>query len=505
LSPRTLRNLAGGEWVDPGGGDVDVLDPASGELIARQRGSTAGDLDAVVGAASDAFWEWRMTPVTQRAAILFRYRELVSGAIDELSELTVAENGKTLDEAKGELVRGLQYIEHACAIPELMKGATSEEIGTGVDTEYIREPLGVFAIVAPFNFPAMIPLYFTWAVACGNTVVIKPSEHCPLTAVRLSELAGEAGFPPGVVNLVLGGADVVSGLAAHPQVAGLSFVGSSEVARRVYTMTTAAGKRCQSQGGSKNHLVVTDSAVVERCLPNIVSSMLGNASQRCFAGSNLLVYDEAWDDVVPPLLDQVGALRLGHGMDPSATMGPVISERALRMLEESVETAVEQGAQLLVDGRGAKVEGYPGGFWLGPTMLLAEPGMDVFDRELFGPVRCLRRVDGLDEALDIVNASTYGHTAVVYTEQGGVAREFRQRAQVGQVGVNVGTPAPIAFYPVGGRKTSLFGSHRGRANDAVDFYTDKKVVVTTWYGQTRRRAAVDPAFQTRAGDPPRDG
>ena len=225
--------------------------------------------------------------------------------------------------------------------------------------------------------------------------------------------------------------------------------------------------------------------------------MLGNASQRCFAGSNLLVYDEVWDDVVPRLLDEVRDLRLGHGMDPSTTMGPVISERALRMLEESVETAVGQGADLVLDGRGATVERYPGGFWLGPTMLLAEPGMDVFDRELFGPVRCLRRVQGLEEALEIVNASTYGHTAVVYTEQGGVAREFRQRAQVGQVGINVGTPAPIAFYPVGGRKTSLFGSHRGRANDAVDFYTDKKVVVTTWYGETGRRAAVDPAFGDR--------
>ena len=222
----------------------------------------------------------------------------MSGAIDELSELTVAENGKTLDEAKGELIlSGCSTSSMPAPYLELMKGATSEEIGTGVDTEYIREPLGVFAIVAPFNFPAMIPLYFTWAVACGNTVVIKPSEHRPLTAVRLAELAGEAGFPPGVVNLVLGGADVVGALATHPRVAGLSFVGSSEVARRVYTMTTAAGKRCQEPGRSKNHLVVTDSAVVERCLPNIVSSMLGNASQRCFAGSNLLVYDEAWDDV----------------------------------------------------------------------------------------------------------------------------------------------------------------------------------------------------------------
>ena len=251
LTVRTLRNLAAGEWVEPAGDHVDVLDPASGEVIAHQPSSTDADLAVVVGAAASAFWEWRMEPVPQRAAILFRFRELVSSAIDELSALTVAENGKTLPEAKGELLRGLQYIEHACAIPELMKGAASEEIGTGVDTEYIREPLGVFAIVAPFNFPAMIPLYFTWAVACGNTVVIKPSEHCPLTAVRLAELAGDAGFPPGVVNLVLGGADVVGGLASHSMVAGLSFVGSSEVARRVHTMTTAAGSGARAKAAPR--------------------------------------------------------------------------------------------------------------------------------------------------------------------------------------------------------------------------------------------------------------
>jgi malonate-semialdehyde dehydrogenase (acetylating)/methylmalonate-semialdehyde dehydrogenase len=264
-------------------------------------------------------------------------------------------------------------------------------------------------------------------------------------------------------------------------------------------MVTGEGKRCQSQGGSKNHLVVTESAVLDRCLPNIVSSMFGNSSQRCFAGSNLLVYRQVWDETMDRFLGAVGELRLGPGTDPATTMGPVISAAALARFEDAVEEAVAAGAEVLVDGRGAKVDGHPGGFWLGPTVVAAEPGMAVFDQELFGPVRCVRRVDGLDEALEIINRSRYGHTAAIYTEHGGVAREFRQRAQVGQVGINVGTPAPIAFYPVGGRKTSLYGSHRGRANDAVDFYTDKKVVVSTWHHDAYRHAATDPAFEGGVG------
>jgi malonate-semialdehyde dehydrogenase (acetylating)/methylmalonate-semialdehyde dehydrogenase len=318
-----------------------------------------------------------------------------------------------------------------------------------------------------------------------------------LTSVRLAELAAHAGFPSGVVNLVLGGPDVVSALAEHPDVAGVSFVGSSDVAFAVYRLVTGSGKRCQSQGGSKNHLVVTDSAMLDRCLPNMVSSLFGNASQRCFAGSNLLVYRQIWDEVIDRLLAAVGSMNLGPGIDPNTDMGPVITAASKQRLEASIEEAVAGGAEVLLDGRGAIVDGFPGGHWLGATVLAAGPGLPVFDRELFGPVRCALPVDDLDQALDIINASIYGHTAVVYTEHGGIAREFRQRAQVGQVGVNVGTPAPIAFYPVGGRKTSLYGSHRGRAGDAVDFYTDKKVVVSTWHHRARRPASADPAFERR--------
>ena len=495
---RILSNFVGGQWTTITGSEsIPVTNPATGETVADHPQSNTADVDLAVAAALGAFRKWWMTPVPTRSAVLFRYRHLVSEAQEELSRVLVEENGKTLAEARGEMLRALQYIEHACAVTETMKGSVTENVGSGVDIEYIREPLGPFAIIAPFNFPAMIPLYFTWAVAVGNPVIVKPSEHCPLTTVRLVELAADAGFPPGVVNMVLGDRTVVERLAEHPSVVGLSFVGSSEIAERVYKLTTSFGKRCQSQGGSKNHLVVTDSAVIDRCLPNIVSSMFGSSSQRCFAGSNLLVYASIYDQFMDRFLTAVQKQKLGYGLDETATLGPVISPEALVGFEAAVDMAVAQGARVLLDGRGVTVEGFPNGNWLGPTVVEADPGMEVFDRELFGPVRCVRRVSGLDDALDIIDASTYGHTAAIYTEHGGVAREFRQRANVGQIGINVGTPAPIAFYAVGGRKSSFYGSHRGRANDAIDFYTDKKVVVSTWHVDTSQSGGVDPAFEGR--------
>lgn len=496
---RTLRNFVGGHWVEAGGGaTMPVTDPATGRTIATVPVSTDADIDAAVEAAREAFWSWRMTPVPRRAGILFRYRQLVVDAQDEIARIIVEENGKPLAEAKGEIVRAVQYIEHAAAIPELMKGAVSENIATGVDVEYVREPLGPFAIIAPFNFPAMIPLYFTWAVATGNTVVMKPSELCPLTTIRLTELAAEAGLPAGVLNIVMGDKRVVERLAEHPDVVGGTFVGSSEIAEVVYRLFSVQGKRCQSQGGSKNHLVVTDTAVIDKVMGNIVNSMLGSSSQRCFAGSNLLVYDAVHDAFMERFLTEVRALRLGHGLDEGVDMGPVITEAARDRFVAQVDAAVAGGAEILADGRGATVAGHPGGYWLGPTVLRAEPGTEIFDRELFGPVRCVRRVSGLDEAISIINRSTYGHTAAIYTEQGGAAREFRQRCEVGQIGVNIGTPAPIAFYAVGGRKTSFYGSLRGRANDAVDFYTDKKVVTSTWHADVTQRSGVDPAFEGTA-------
>ncbi len=494
---RVLQNYVAGEWVDiDSTGDVIVSDPATGEGLAVHPMSSNSAVDSAVRAAADAFGEWRRTPVPTRAAMMFRYRHLLHEARDELAMTIVRENGKSVSEALGELLRAIQYVENAATVPETQKGAVTENVATAVDIEFIREPLGVFVVIAPFNFPAMIPLYFSWAVATGNTVVVKPSEHCPLTTVRMIELAAEAGFPPGVINMVLGDKSAVEALSDHDLVEGLTFVGSSEIAATVYQRVTGNLKRCQAQGGAKNHLVVTDTAALDRCVANISSSLFGCASQRCFAGSNLLVYRSIYDDVVQRLVTQAESLKLGVGTDPDAGMGPVINAAALERYVAAIDAAEAAGARLLVDGRGATVEGYPDGHWLGPTLIEAEPGSAIWDTELFGPVRCIHPVDSLDEAIDTINASDYGHSAVIYTERGGLARRFRQSVETGQVGINVGTPAPIAFYPVGGRKSSFYGALRGRGVDAVDFYTDKKVVVSTWHDTDGGdQAGVDPAFE----------
>ena len=476
---------------------MDVTNPATGETLATHPISNGEDVEEVVASAARCFASWRRTPVPERAATLLRYRQLLNDATAELASTITAENGKTLAESRGELLRAIQYVEHAAAAPETMKGAVTANIGDGVDIEYIREPLGPFAIVAPFNFPAMIPLYFTWAVATGNTVVIKPSELCPLTTMRMVELTEAAGFPAGVVNVLLGGAEVVNALCEHPDVAGVSFVGSSEIAKLVYAKASGAMKRCQAQGGANNHLVVSDSAVLDRCLGNLVSSLYGNASQRCFAGSNLLVYRSVYDRVVERVIDASSSLVLGNGVDEGVTLGPVISEASRARLVAAVDQAEGEGAKVLLDGRRARVPQYPRGHWFGATLVEADPRSAVWASELFGPVRCVTPVEGFDEAIAVVNASDFGHTAVIYTELGGEARRFREEANVGQIGVNVGTPAPIAFYPVGGRKSSFYGSLRGRAEDAVDFYTDKKVVVSTWHADTSTVAGVDPAFEGR--------
>jgi malonate-semialdehyde dehydrogenase (acetylating)/methylmalonate-semialdehyde dehydrogenase len=481
---RTLQNFVAGRWTGSGASDgIEVTNPASGEPIAWCPSSTEAEVDAAVGAARDAFPMWAATPVTKRAAALFELRHRLADATHELAEIMVEENGKTYDEAIGEMGRALEYVEHACAIPELLKGSISANVSGGVDTQYVREPLGVFAVVAPFNFPAMIPLYFSWAVACGNSVVVKPSELCPLTTVRMVELAEKCGFPAGVINVVLGGVPAVQQLVAHRDIAGVSFVGSSRAAEAVYTRASQHGKRAQCQGGAKNHLVVTDSARLDKCMPNLVNSAFGQASQRCFAGSNVLAVAGRYEEVRDRFVGAAEAIRLGDVSGDGMAMGPVISRDSLERAYAAIENAIEQGAKVLLDGRKAQVDRRPDGFWLGPTILEAEPGMTIFDDELFGPVRCIKSVQDVDEAVEIVNRSTFGHSAVIYTESGGAAKDFARRVNVGQVGVNVGTPAPIAFYPVGGRKTSFFGTLRGRANDAIDFYTDKKVIVSTWHAR----------------------
>ncbi len=478
--PKTLKNYIGGKWVDTTGGHIEVMNPALDQVIALSPKSTIDEVDQAVAAAKAAFWDWRNTPATRRAICLFNLRQKLYDHKQELAAIMVAEHGKTMSDALGELTRSYEYVEFTCGIPELMKGSYSEDVARKVDTHFIREPLGPFLILPPFNFPAMIALYFCWPVACGDTVVIKSATQCPMTINRIVELAGECGFPPGVINLVGCGRDQVHRLLTHPDMRGVTFVGSSQVGEIVYKTATAVCKRAQVQGGAKNHLVVNQDCPLDANLDNIIGSCYGNSSQRCFAGSNLLVHEAVYDEFLAKFLAAARAQVLGNGLTPGVTMGPVVSRAALDSALGFIERAEKAGARILLDGRNPKVAECPRGYFLAPTLIEAEPDMEVWREEVFAPVRCIKKIKDLAEAVEIINASQFGHTAVIYTENGGQARDFVRLCDTGQIGINVGTPAPIAFYPVGGRRTSFYGDLRGRANDAIDFYTDKKVVVTRW-------------------------
>jgi malonate-semialdehyde dehydrogenase (acetylating)/methylmalonate-semialdehyde dehydrogenase len=476
-----LKNLIGGEWQESRASEfLEVKNPAFDETIALVPKSTAAEVDQVVAASKEAFEKWRFTPAPVRAKALFRFWEKLDKAQDEIVEIMVREHGKTRSDAKGEMTRAFEYVEYTCGIPELMKGTYSEDVGRRVESYTIREPLGPFIIIPPFNFPAMIALYFCWPLACGNPVIVKPSELCPLTMTRMAEIARECRFPPGTLNVIQGGPEVGHQLITHSDVVGVTFVGSSKVAERVYKTATGNGKRAQCQGGAKNHLVINADSLVEKNMDNVVNSCYGNASQRCFAGSNLLIHEKVYDRFIDGFLEKAGQFQLGYGLDPEATLGPVVSRKSLENLLGFIDRAEKAGAKILLDGRNPSVPKYPQGYFLAPTLIEAEPEMEIFREEVFGPVRCLKKIKDLAEAVGIINQSPFGHTAVLYTENGGQARDFIRYVNTGQVGINVGTPAPIAYYPVGGRKLSFFGDLRGRANDAVDFYTDKKVVVCRW-------------------------
>ncbi len=479
---KVLKNYINGKWIESKGElKFDVVNSATAEIIAKVPESTEEEINSAIKFAKKAYYSWKNVPPHKRGQIMTEIRNILYSNKDELTRIIVEEHGKTLKDAKGELTRAFEYVEHTCGIAELMKGQYSENVGTGVDTFYIREPLGVFAIIPPFNFPAMISLYFCWAIACGNAIIIKPSEICPLTINRIIELIQNVDIPHGVINLVQGGAETGERIITHPDVEGVSFVGSSKVAKIVYEIASKYGKRAQCQGGAKNHIYIHKDAILDAIIPNVVSSCFGHTSQRCFAASNILIDENIYDEFMEKFLTQVKNLKIGYGMDENVDMGPVVNKKALENLLKWIDKGINEGANLILDGRGIKVENYLDGYFLGPTIFEAEPHMEIFKEEIFGPVRCVKKVKDFFEAIEIINSSKYGHTAAIYTENGGFAREFIRRCNTGQVGINVGTPAPIAFYPVGGRKISFYGSLRGRANDAIDFYTDKKLIVSTWH------------------------
>ncbi len=479
----TLRNYIGGEWVESSATDfLELTNPATGESLGRVPLSGARDVDQAVAAAQTAFLKWREVPPVVRARYLFKLKALLEQHFDEIAATVTRENGKTLDEAKGSLRRGIENVEHACGIPTLMMGKTLEDVAAGIDCEYVRQPLGVFAAVTPFNFPAMVPCWFwPYAIATGNTFILKPSEQVPLSPTRIVELAHEAGIPPGVLNLVHGAKDVVNALLAHPGIAGISFVGSSPVAKYVYQEAAKHGKRVQALGGAKNHVVVMPDADLDRTVANVSESLFGCAGQRCLAGSVVVAAGKAYEPFRDRLLGAAQHLQLGYGLDPGVSMGPVVSARHKERVLSYVEAGQKDGAALLLDGRAPKVDKYPRGHFVGPTVFDGvRADMTIGKEEIFGPVASVTRARDLGEAIELIQRSSFANATSIFTTSGRAAREFRYRVGVSMIGVNIGVAAPMAFFPFGGTKGSFFGDLKAHGSDAVEFYTDKKVVISRW-------------------------
>jgi len=483
MTIEVLKNHIGGQWVDVGSGDfLDIHNPATAEVLARAPLSTTVDVSKAVEAASSAFGEWRYTPAVSRIQYMFKLKNLLEEHFEELARTITMENGKTLGESRGEMRRAIENVEVACGIPALMQSEFSEDIAPGIDEYMIRQPLGVVAIVAPFNFPGMIPFWFLpYAVACGNAVLVKPSERCPITMQKVFRLFEEIGFPPGVVNLVNGGAQAVNALLDHPDVKGVSFVGSTPVARHIYRRGAANGKRVQAQGGAKNPLVVMPDANMEMTTRIVADSAFGNAGQRCLAASTVITVGDAREVFAQAIAKAADERVVGYGLEDSVTMGPVISPESRERIRGLIQQGVDDGADLLVDGREAQVAGYPDGYFLRPTILKDLPlASEVARTEIFGPVLTLIHADTLGQAIEIINRGRFGNMACLFTSNGGAARQFRYEVQAGNVGINIGVAAPMAFFPFSGWKDSFFGTLHGQGGHAVEFYTQTKVVVERW-------------------------
>lgn len=483
LQIELIPNYVGGSWQNASDGDsLDVNNPATGEPLARVPLSTAADVDRIVKAAHAAFDGWRRTPATERVQYLFKLKQLLEENFEDIARTITLEAGKTIGEARGELRRGIENVECAAGIPTLAMGYNLEDIASGIDEMMVRQPLGVVAAIVPFNFPGMIPLWFLpYAIACGNCFVLKPSERVPLTMQKVFALLDKAGLPPGVVNLVNGSKEAVDALLDHPDIRAISFVGSSPVARYVYERSARAGKRAQCQGGAKNPVVIMPDADLDSSLKVILDSAFGCAGQRCLAASVAVPIGEAQKTFTPLLLEAARSRKVGFGLDPGVELGPVITPQSRERISGLVDRGVAEGGRVLVDGRDVRVKGYEKGNFVGATVIeLPKAGGELARTEIFGPVLSVTNASNLDEAIATVNASAFGNMACIFTSSGAAARKFRYEARVGNVGVNIGTPAPMAFFPFSGWKGSFFGDLHAQGKDAVEFYMDKKIVVERW-------------------------
>ncbi len=478
-------NFIAGEWSTPDVADFNpVYNPSTGEQISAAPMSGPDIVDQAVEAADAAAYDWWQTPPVERIRILFRYKMLLEDAFEELAKSVTREHGKTLQEARGDVRRGIEVVEYACAITELLKGECLENIARGIDCDLQRQPVGICAGICPYNFPALVPMWmYPLAIACGNTFILKPSEKVPLTSVRLIELLEQAGLPKGVLNVVHGGRECVDAILTHPKIRAISFVGSSPVAKYIFEKGTQNGKRVQAAGGAKNFVVVMPDAEIPKAVDGMVDSAFGCAGQRCMAGSTAITVGKAADLFIPEMSAAAQAINVGPtDRTPAGQLGAVISPEHRERIKQLIETGEKEGASIVVDGRQAKVPDYPNGFYLGPTILdRVNPSMAVHEAEVFGPVLNVIRADDLQQALDVANACAFGNGCCIYTRSGQVAREFRHRVKAGMVGINVGIPAPMAYFPFSGWDYSFFGDLHIQGREAIYFYTRAKVTTTRWF------------------------
>lgn len=478
-----LPNYINGQWRRSSTSEyLDVINPATAEVLAQVPLGLEADVACAVEAAASAFPQWRRTPPVERVQYLFQLKRLLEERCEEIARILTMENGKTLTESRGEIRRAIENVEVACGIPALMQGYNLEDVARGVDEIMIRQPLGVVAAVTPFNFPAMIPLWFLpYAIACGNTFIAKGSEKVPLTLERVFELIEQLGLPPGVVNLVHGTKAAVDALLDHPAVRAISFVGSSPVARTIYARAAANGKRVQCQGGAKNHAVILPDADLEMATQMVSESAFGCAGQRCLAVSVVVTVGEAQRPFREAIRDLADSIKVGYGLDDGTQMGPVITPQSKARIEALIAQGAGEGATVLLDGRGAKIPGYARGNFIKPTVLDNLPAdSELSKMEIFGPVLNLLHAQSIDEAIEILARCPYGNAASIFTTSGAAARKFRYEVPAGNVGINVGVAAPMAFFPFSGWKDSFFGVLHGQGRDAVEFYTEKKVVIERW-------------------------
>jgi malonate-semialdehyde dehydrogenase (acetylating)/methylmalonate-semialdehyde dehydrogenase len=479
----TITHFINGVTVDTQSGrHADVFNPALGEPVARVALGTAEEVDAAVRAAEQAFSSWSATPPLTRARVLFKYLQLCQQHVDEFAAMITREHGKTFEDAKGEVARGIEMVEFAVGIPQMLKGEFTDQISRGIDAWSMRQALGVVAGITPFNFPVMVPMWmFPVALACGNTFILKPSERDPSASLLHARLLKEAGLPDGVFNVVQGDKVTVDALLDHPVVQAISFVGSTPIAEYIYSRGCAAGKRVQALGGAKNHMVVMPDADMEMTVDALMGAAFGSAGERCMAISVVVAVGDAGDKIVDALAKRTAALKVRDGMASDAEMGPVVSSAAKQRIERLIGEGVEQGAKLVVDGRDHKVVGRENGFFIGGTLFdHVTPDMTIYKEEIFGPVLCMLRAPDIGTAVELINRNEYGNGVAIYTRDGGVAREFVRQIQVGMVGVNVPLPVPMAFNSFGGWKRSLFGDHHAYGPEGVRFYTRHKAVMQRW-------------------------